>query len=78
MWSKSSRWFDVLSILPHIHLSESLMLIAKPKQLMRVMRKHNLVNKKTTTKTNTKTMTMTMTNTFREHRQRAIVETFDL
>ena len=55
--------FDVLSILPHIHLSESLMLIAKPKQLMRVMRKHNLVNKKTTTKTNTKTMT----NTYREH-----------
>ena len=50
-------------ILPHIHFSESLMLIAKPKQLMRVMRKHNLVNKKTTTKT----MTKTMTNTYREH-----------
>ena len=36
------------------------------------MRKHNLINKKTTTKTNT------MTNTFREHLQRAILETCDL
>ena len=44
------------------------------------MRKHDLTNKKTTTKTKTKTMTktMAMTNTFREHLQRAIFETFDL
>ena len=29
-------------------------------------------------KTNAKTKTMTKTNTFREHHQRAILETFDL
>ena len=64
--------------------------------LIGVMRKHDLTNKKTTTKTKTKrktktktetktmaktktvTMTMKMTNTFREHLQRAISETFDL
>ena len=48
--------------------------------LMGVIRKHDLTNKKTTkkTNTNTKTMTMKMTNTFREHLQRAISETFDL
>ena len=34
--------------------------------------------KKTMTKTNTKTKTMTKTNTFREHLQRAILETCDL
>ena len=34
--------------------------------------------KKTMTKTNTKTKTMKKTNTFREHLQRAIPETFDL
>ena len=45
---------------------------------MGVMRKYDLTNKKTTTKTNTKTMKMKMTNTFREHLQRAISETFDL
>ena len=49
--------------------------------LMGVMRKHDLTNKmttaKTTTKTNTKTMTMKVTNTFREHLQKAISETFD-
>ena len=41
------------------------------RHLIRVMRKHDLTNKKTTTKTNTKTKTMTMkmTNTFREHLQ---------
>ena len=32
----------------------------------------------TMTKTNTKTMTMTKTNTFREHFQRALLETCDL
>ena len=42
------------------------------------MRKHDLTNKKTTTKTNTKTKTMKMTNTFREHLQRAILETCNL
>ena len=34
--------------------------------------------KKTMTKTKTKTKTMTKTNTFREHLQRAILETCDL
>ena len=42
------------------------------------MRKLDLTNKKTMTKTNTKTKTMTKTNTFREHLQRAILETCDL
>ena len=37
-------------------------------KLMRVMKKHDLTSKKTKTKTNT----------FREHLQRAIFETFDL
>ena len=56
--------------------------------LIGVMRKHDLTNKKTTTKTKTKrktktktetkTMAMKMINTFREHLQRAISETFDL
>ena len=39
------------------------------------MRKHDLTIKKT--KTKTKTKTMKITNTFREHLQRAISETFD-
>ena len=43
---------------------------------MRVMRKHDLTNKKTITKT--KTMTKTMTKTFRERPQRVILETYDL
>jgi len=38
------------------------------------MRRHELTKKKTMTKTNTKTKT----NTFREHLQRATLETFDL
>ena len=46
--------------------------------LIRVMRGHDLTNKNTLTKTNTKTKTMTKTNTFREHLQRATIETFDL
>jgi len=45
---------------------------------MRVMRKHDLTNKKTITKTKTMTMTKTMTKTFRECPQRAILETYDL
>ena len=42
--------------------------------LIRVMRRHDLTQKKTVTKTNTKTKT----NIFREHIQRAILETWDL
>ena len=44
------------------------------------MRNHDWTNNKATTKTNTetKTLTKTMLNTFREHLQRAIFETFDL
>ena len=50
------------------------------RHLIRVMRSHEITNKKTMTKTNTKTkaMTMTKTNTFREHIQRATLETCDL
>ena len=48
------------------------------KHLIRVMRRHNLTKKKTKTITNTETKTMTKTNKFREHLQRAILETFDL
>ena len=40
------------------------------KHLTRVMRKHDPTNKKT--------KTMTLKNTFREHLQRAIFETFDI
>ena len=40
------------------------------------MRKHDYDQQKTTTNTNTNTKTMT--NTFREHLQRAIFETFEL
>ena len=46
------------------------------KHLIRVMWGHDLTNKNTMTKTNTKTMTKT--NTFREHLQRATLETCDL
>ena len=45
---------------------------------MRVMRRHDLTNKKTVTKTKTKTMTKATTKTFREDPERATVETFDL
>ena len=48
------------------------------RNLIRVIRTHDLTNKKTMTKTNTKTKTMTTTNTFREHFQRATLETWDL
>ena len=48
------------------------------RHLIRVMRRHDPTKKKTMTKTNTKTKTITKTNTFREHLQRAILETFDL
>ena len=45
---------------------------------MRVMRRHDLTNKKTITKTKTMTMTKTMTKTFRERPQRVILETYVL
>ena len=45
---------------------------------MRVMRRHDLTNKKTITKTKTMTMTKTVTKTFRERPQRVILETYDL
>ena len=48
------------------------------RHLIRVMRTHELTNKKTMIKTNTKTKTMTKTNIFREHLQRATLETGDL
>ena len=37
-----------------------------------------MTNKKTETMTNTKTKTMTKTNTFKEHLQRAILETCEI
>ena len=43
--------------------------------MIRVMRRYYLTKKKTMTKTKTKTKTMTETNTFREHLQRAILDT---
>ena len=48
------------------------------RHVIRVMKGHDLTNKKTMTNTNTKTMTMTKTNTFWEHLQRATLETCDL
>ena len=49
---------------------------------MRVMSRHDLLNKKTMTKTmtktKTKTKTKTMTRTFRDHPQTVIQETYDL
>ena len=52
------------------------------RHLIRVMRRHDLTNKKTMTMTMTKTktmkMTMTMIKTFGEHPQIATPETFDL
>ena len=49
---------------------------------MRVMRRHDLTNKKTMTKTKTMTMTKTKTKTktktLRERPQRVIPETYDL
>ena len=50
------------------------------RHLIRVIRKHDPTEKKTKTMTMTMTMitTMTKTNTFREHLQRAILETCDL
>ena len=48
------------------------------RHLIRVMRGHDLTNKKTMTNTKTKTMTMTKTNTFWDHLQRATLETCDL
>ena len=48
------------------------------RHLIRVMRRQDITTKKTMTKTNTNTKTMTKTNTFREHLQRAILETYDI
>ena len=48
------------------------------RNLIGVMRGHDLTKKKTMTKTKTKTKTMTKTNTNRKLFQRAILETFDL
>ena len=52
------------------------------RHVIRVMRRHDLTNKKTKTmtktKTNTKTMTITMIKTFGEYPQIATPETFDL
>ena len=54
------------------------------RHLIRVMRRHDLTNKKTMTKTltmtktKTTTKTKTMTKTFREHPQRVILDTYDL
>ena len=47
--------------------------------MIRVMMRHDLTKRKIITKTNTKTKTMTMTktNTFGEHIQRVILETYD-
>ena len=44
---------------------------------MRVMRRHDLTNKKTMTKTMTMKKTKTITKTFREGHQRVTLETFD-
>ena len=48
------------------------------RHLIGVIRRHELTKKKTMTKTKTETKTMTKTNTFREHLQRATLDTFDL
>ena len=48
------------------------------RHLIRVVRKHDLTSKKTTTKTKTNAKTKTKTMTFREYLQRVIFETFDL
>ena len=48
------------------------------RHVIRVTRRHDLTKKKTMTKTKTRTKTMTKTNIFREHLQRAILETCDL
>ena len=46
--------------------------------VMRMMRRHDLTNKKTITKTMTMTKTNTMTKTLRERPQRVIPETYDI
>ena len=47
------------------------------RHVIRVMRRHDLTNKKKMTKTMTKTKTKIMTKTLREHPQRATFEIFD-
>ena len=46
--------------------------------LIRVMSSHDLTNKKTILKTNTMKKTKTMTKAFREHPERAVLDTCDL
>ena len=48
------------------------------RHLIRVMRRHDLTNKKTITKTKTMTKTKTLTKTFGEDPERATQETYDL
>ena len=48
------------------------------RHLIRVIRRHELTNKKTLPKTKTMTMTNAMTKTLREHPQRAALETCNL
>ena len=48
------------------------------RDLIRAIRRHDLTKKKTMTKTMPKAKTMTKTNTFREHLQRAILETCEI
>ena len=47
------------------------------RHVIRVMRRHDLTNKKTMTMTETNTKTMTIIKTFGEHPQLATPETFD-
>ena len=48
------------------------------RHVIRVMRRHDLTDKKKMTKTMTMTKTKTMTKTFRERPQRVILETYSL
>ena len=48
------------------------------RHMIRVIMRHDLTKRNIRTKTNSKTKTITKTITFREHLQRAIIETCDL
>ena len=58
--------------------ASSAKVVSPLRHLIGVMRGHDLTKKKTMTKIKTQTKTMKKTNTFREHLQRAILETCDL
>ena len=84
-----SNWINITQTITVFHLSPANFCRSKKtksdprdlwplRHLTRVMRGHDLTNKKTITKTNTKTKTMTKTSTFRDHLQRATLETCDL